>query len=362
MPADPSESPATPATPTTPTTSGSSEQAIIDGRKQTAARLRARGENPFANDSAPRVGGVTVGLGALRERVSPARNEGGKYSEEAVRALAGDARFHVRGRVLALRSTGGLSFVRLRDGSGELQLLCDQAQLGAEYTKLDDLDIGDFLEAEGTLTASKRGELSLEPARLRLLTKAYRPLPEKWHGLSDVETRYRQRYVDLVANPAVAEVFRARSLIVRAVRRLLDDAGYLEVETPTMHTLIGGAAAKPFLTHHNTLDMPLFMRIAPELYLKRLLVGGFDRVYEIGRCYRNEGVSTRHNPEFTMLEFYQAYATYEDLMDLTEVLLRGADAALAAAMPEAQATASSAPSSAASFTSSERTVGLPSRV
>ncbi|HRG97624.1 MAG TPA: lysine--tRNA ligase [Polyangiaceae bacterium] len=337
MPADPSESPATPATPTTPTTSGSSEQAIIDGRKQTAARLRARGENPFANDSAPRVGGVTVGLGALRERVSPARNEGGKYSEEAVRALAGDARFHVRGRVLALRSTGGLSFVRLRDGSGELQLLCDQAQLGAEYTKLDDLDIGDFLEAEGTLTASKRGELSLEPARLRLLTKAYRPLPEKWHGLSDVETRYRQRYVDLVANPAVAEVFRARSLIVRAVRRLLDDAGYLEVETPTMHTLIGGAAAKPFLTHHNTLDMPLFMRIAPELYLKRLLVGGFDRVYEIGRCYRNEGVSTRHNPEFTMLEFYQAYATYEDLMDLTEVLLRGADAALAAAMPEAQA-------------------------
>jgi len=152
-----------------------------------------------------------------------------------------------------------------------------------------------------------------------------------------VETRYRQRYVDLVANPAVAEVFRARSLIVRAVRRLLDDAGYLEVETPTMHTLIGGAAAKPFLTHHNTLDMPLFMRIAPELYLKRLLVGGFDRVYEIGRCYRNEGVSTRHNPEFTMLEFYQAYATYEDLMDLTCVLLRGADAALAEAMPDAQA-------------------------
>jgi lysyl-tRNA synthetase class 2 len=197
--------------------------------------------------------------------------------------------------------------------------------------------MGDFVEAKGKLTASKRGELSIVPDEFRLVTKAYRPLPEKWHGLTDVELRYRQRYVDLVANPDVAEVFRARSHVVRAVRAILDERGFLEVETPTMHTLVGGAAARPFITHHHTLDMRLFMRIAPELYLKRLLVGGLDRVYEIGRSYRNEGISTRHNPEFTMLEFYQAYATYEDLMDFTEVLLRGVDARLAQAMPEAHA-------------------------
>ena len=229
------------------------------------------------------------------------------------------------------------SFLRLRDRTGELQLLVSEATLGADYARLHEIDVGDVVESEGTLTASKRGELSIEPLRLRLVTKAYRPLPEKWHGLTDVETRYRQRYVDLVANPDVGQVFRARSFIVRAVRKILDDAGFLEVETPTMHTLIGGAAARPFTTHHNTLDMDLFMRIAPELYLKRLLVGGLDRVYEIGRCYRNEGISTRHNPEFTMLEFYQAYATYETLMDFTEVLLRAVDAELARVMPEAHA-------------------------
>jgi lysyl-tRNA synthetase class 2 len=170
-----------------------------------------------------------------------------------------------------------------------------------------------------------------------MLTKALRPPPEKWHGLQDVETRYRQRYIDLVANPHVADVFRARSYIVRATRKVFDDAGFLEVETPTMHTLIGGAVARPFHTHHNALDMQLFMRIAPELYLKRLLVGGLERVYEIGRCYRNEGISTRHNPEFTMIEFYWAYATCADLVVFTEQLLRNIDAALAAAMPEAQA-------------------------
>jgi lysyl-tRNA synthetase class 2 len=313
----------------------SAESAIIEGRKQKAKRLRDRGENPFANDSVPQNGGTTSALGALRDAMVGARGEGGKYDEAKVREIAAGKTFHVRGRVLAIRVAGGLSFLRIRDGYGELQLLCDQSKLGAEYTKLDDLDIGDIVETEGALTASKRGELSLEPQRIRLLTKAYRPLPEKWHGLSDVETRYRQRYVDLVANPEVGQVFRARSFIVRALRKILDDVGFLEVETPTMHTLVGGAAAKPFETHHNALDMQLFMRIAPELYLKRLLVGGFDRVYEIGRCYRNEGISTRHNPEFTMLEYYQAYATYDELMDFTEVLLRGVDAALAKAMPDA---------------------------
>ncbi len=323
--------------PDRPSRPASAEQAIIEARRSKVHRLRSRGENPFANDVAPRLpGSRTVDLGALRTLAAPAK-DGEKYATDKVAALVSGQTFHVRGRVLAHRSTGGLSFLRLRDRTGELQLLVSEASLGAEYERLADLDVGDFVEAEGALTASKRGELSLEPKRIRLLTKALRPLPEKWHGLSDVETRYRQRYVDLVANPPVADIFRARSHIVRAARKILDQAGFLEVETPTMHTLIGGAVARPFTTHHNVLDLPLFMRIAPELFLKRLVVGGLDRVYEIGRCYRNEGISTRHNPEFTMLEFYQAYATYDDLMDFTEVLLRGIDAELALAMPEAHA-------------------------
>jgi lysyl-tRNA synthetase class 2 len=313
------------------------EQALIQARQSKAERLRARGENPFANDVGPKLpGGKTYDIADVRALADDGR-EGGKYVEEKVRSLAKDREFHVRGRVIALRSTGGLSFLPLRDTTGEIQLLVSEAKLGAAYERMADLDVGDIIEAEGTLTASKRGELSIEPSRLRLLTKAYRPLPEKWHGLSDVETRYRQRYVDLIANPGVADVFRARSHVVRATRKILDDAGFLEVETPTMHTLIGGAAAKPFVTHHNALDMQLFMRIAPELFLKRLVVGGLERVYEIGRCYRNEGISTRHNPEFTMLEFYQAYATYAELMDFTEVLLRGIDLELARAMPAAHA-------------------------
>jgi len=318
-------------------TARGAEQAIIDARRGKAERLRKRGENPFANDVRPRLGGKTHDVAEVRAIAEPARDPAGRYEEARVVALAGDAMLHVRGRVIVLRSTGGLSFLRLRDRTGEIQLLVSEATLGADYARLEDVDVGDVVEAEGRLTASKRGELSIEPRRLRLVTKAYRPLPEKWHGLTDVELRYRQRYVDLVANPPVADVFRARSVMVRALRAILDDRGFLEVETPTMHTLIGGAMARPFVTHHNALDMRLYMRIAPELYLKRLLCGGLDRVYEIGRCYRNEGISTRHNPEFTMLEFYQAYATYEDLMDFTEVLLRGVDERLAAAMPAAHA-------------------------
>jgi lysyl-tRNA synthetase class 2 len=314
------------------------EQALIDARAAKADRVRARGagHNPFANDVVPRLGGATLDIAEAR-----ARGEGGKvdgkYVEDKVRAACAGQLVHVRGRVIAHRSTGGLSFLRLRDRTGEIQLLVSEATMGEGYAALEDLDVGDFVEAEGELTASKRGELSIEPRRVRLLTKALRPLPEKWHGLTDVETRYRQRYVDLVANPEVADVFRARSQIVRATRKIFDERGFLEVETPSMHTLIGGAVARPFVTHHNTLDMQLFMRIAPELFLKRLLVGGFDRVYELARCYRNEGISTRHNPEFTMLEFYWAYQTYDNLMDFTEVLLRGIDAELAKAMPESHA-------------------------
>jgi lysyl-tRNA synthetase class 2 len=318
-------------------TVGGAEQAIIDARRTKAQRLRGRGENPFANDVRPQLGGTTLDLSEVRAIAEPARDPAGKYETARVVSLAGDRMLHVRGRVVTLRSTGKLSFLGLRDRTGEIQLFVSEATLGADYARLEDIDMGDVVEAEGRLTASKRGELSIEPRRLRLVTKAYRPLPEKWHGLTDVELRYRQRYVDLVANPPVADVFRARSVMVRALRVMLDDRGFLEVETPTMHTLIGGAMARPFVTHHNALDMRLYMRIAPELYLKRLVCGGLERVYEIGRCYRNEGISTRHNPEFTMLEFYQAYATYDDLMDFTEVLLRGVDERLAAAMPAAHA-------------------------
>ena len=321
-----------------PGESGSSaEDALIASRRAKAEKLRARGENPFANDVVPKSGGTTVDIADLRAKAASARGDDGKYAEDRVKEATKAAVFHVRGRVIAFRSTGGLSFLRLRDRTGEVQLLISEASLGEAYARLDEIDLGDIVESEGTLTASKRGELSIEPSRVRILTKALRPPPEKWHGLQDVETRYRQRYVDLVANPHVADVFRARSYIVRATRKVFDEQGFLEVETPTMHTLIGGAVARPFETHHNALDMKLFMRIAPELYLKRLLVGGLERVYEIGRCYRNEGISTRHNPEFTMLEYYWAYATYDQLMDFTEKMLRAIDAELARAMPEAHA-------------------------
>jgi lysyl-tRNA synthetase, class II len=313
------------------------EEAILEARRAKASAVRERGDNPFANDGGPRHGGRTVDIAGARAIAEPVKDAAGRYDEGAVRTVSGGGLLHVRGRVIALRSTGGLSFLRLRDRTGEIQLLVSEAALGAAYGRLSELDVGDIVEAEGELTASKRGELSIAPRTVRLLTKALRPLPEKWHGLTDVELRYRQRYVDLIANPPVADVFRARSHVVRAVRSILDDSGFLEVETPTMHTLLGGAAAKPFVTHHNALDMRLFMRIAPELYLKRLVVGGLERVYEIGRCYRNEGISTRHNPEFTMLEYYQAYATYDDLMDFNEKMLREVDARLAAAMPAAHA-------------------------
>jgi lysyl-tRNA synthetase class 2 len=346
MPDDdlPTDPPRMSNVPDTDRTEATAERGLIEARREKARQVRALATeladprwNPFANDVKPTAGARTVDVAEARALADAARDPAGRYDDARVRQTAGDARLHLRGRVMVMRSTGGLSFFRLRDRTGEIQLLVSQETLGEGYERLHLIDVGDFVEAEGTLIASKRGELSIDTGRLRLVTKAYRPLPEKWHGLTDVELRYRQRYVDLVANPPVADVFRARSHTVSALREILDQHGFLEVETPTMHTLIGGAAAKPFVTHHNALDMRLFMRIAPELYLKRLLVGGLERVYEIGRCYRNEGISTRHNPEFTMLEFYQAYATYDELMDFTEVLLRGVDERLARAMPAAHA-------------------------
>ncbi len=242
------------------------------------------------------------------------------WSSEALEAQG--RRVALAGRVLAKRVMGKASFVQIQDLSGRLQLSLQATALGDTYEAFKGWDIGDIVGAEGGLMRTRTGELSVKVDRLALLVKALRPLPDKWHGLSDVEQRYRQRYVDLIVTPEAREVFVKRSAIVAAIRRWLDARRFLEVETPMMHYLAGGAAARPFVTHHNALDLDLYLRVAPELYLKRLVVGGFERVYEINRNFRNEGVSTRHNPEFTMLELYEAYAGYEEVMDLTETLIR----------------------------------------
>jgi len=232
-------------------------------------------------------------------------------------------RVAVAGRMLAKRIMGQASFVRLRDQSGDIQLFLQKSTLSEVYEAFKDWDLGDILGAEGVVFKTKTGELSIKVDTLRLLTKALRPLPEKFHGLADQETRYRQRYVDLIINASTRAAFQLRSALIAHIRDFFNQRGFLEVETPMMQPIPGGATARPFITHHNALDMPLYLRVAPELYLKRLVVGGFEKVYEINRNFRNEGLSTRHNPEFTMLEFYLAYADYHDLMDLTEALLRG---------------------------------------
>jgi len=225
------------------------------------------------------------------------------------------------GRLVAIRRFGKAAFALLQDGSGRLQIYFKHDRLGEESFEIVRLlDLGDLVGVRGRLFRTKTGELTVEVEELRLLVKALRPLPEKWHGLQDVETRYRQRYLDLIVNPRVRRIFEVRARVLSEIRAFLAHRGFIEVETPMMQAVPGGALARPFVTHHNTLDIDLYLRVAPELYLKRLVVGGFERVYELNRCFRNEGVSTEHNPEFTMLELYQAYATHEDLMVLTEEL------------------------------------------
>ncbi|MBI2099607.1 lysine--tRNA ligase [Candidatus Uhrbacteria bacterium] len=227
------------------------------------------------------------------------------------------------GRVRSIRKHGGLTFLHLEDGSDKIQAALKKDKIGAgNYDDFHNFfDIGDFIEISGTLFRTKLGEKTIDAGALRLLSKSLLPLPEKFHGLSDVELRYRKRYLDLLANAEIRKNFETRSLLVKILRNFMDSKGFLEVETPILQPLAGGAAARPFRTHHNALDMDLYLRIAPELYLKRLIVGGFEKVYEIARCFRNEGIDRDHNPEFTQLEFYWAYADYEDLMKMTEEML-----------------------------------------
>src|SRR5688572_1912968 len=229
----------------------------------------------------------------------------------------------VAGRMLLKRVMGKASFATLQDMSGQIQVYVNNDVTGTEvHEAFKHWDLGDILGVEGRVFKTNKGELSIHAEKLRLLSKSLRPLPEKFHGLTDMEQRYRQRYVDLIVNPDSRRTFETRSRLVQSIREFFVARGYLEVETPMMHPIPGGAAARPFKTHHNALDMELFLRIAPELYLKRLTVGGLEKVFEINRNFRNEGISTRHNPEFTMLEFYEAYQDFHYLMDLTESLLR----------------------------------------
>ena len=283
------------------------EQIVVRRKKLHA--LRARGATPYPNDFRPDHTTAEV----------HARFEG---LDEA--ALAASTSVAIGGRIVALRDFGKAGFLKLQDGAAQLQVHARRDRLGEEaFALYRELDLGDVIGIAGRPFRTRTGELTVEAAELRLLAKALRPLPEKWHGLQDVETRYRQRYVDLIVNLDARRIFAVRAATVRYIRVFLEARGYLEVETPMMQQVAGGAAARPFVTHHNALDIDLFLRISPELYLKRLVVGGLDRVFEINRNFRNEGIDTTHNPEFTMLEFYQGYATYEDLMALTEEMLVG---------------------------------------
>jgi len=284
------------------------EQEQIAVRRGKLGALRASGAVAFPNDFVPSHAAAEVHtrFGSTSE---------GDLEDAPVVSVAG--------RVVSKRLLGKAAFVHVQDRGARLQLHLRRDVLDDAFAEVRALDLGDVVGVEGRPFRTRTGELTLAVSRMRLLAKALRPLPEKWHGLQDVEVRHRQRYLDLIANQDVRHVFEVRSRVIAYLRSFLGERGFLEVETPIMQAIAGGAAARPFVTHHNALDVDLYLRIAPELYLKRLIVGGFDRVFELGRVFRNEGLSTRHNPEFTLLEFYQAYATFEDLIALTEAMIAG---------------------------------------
>lgn len=277
-------------------------------RREKMSNLRDQGIDPF---------------GQRFERTHTSQQLISEYDELTKEQLEeNEVPVSLAGRIMTKRGKGKAGFAHVQDLTGQIQLYVRKDAIGEEqYEIFSSVDIGDLVGVEGVLFKTKVGELSIKVKDFTLLTKALRPLPDKYHGLKDIEQRYRQRYLDLITNPESKQTFISRSRIIQSMRRYLDNHGYLEVETPMMHSIAGGAAARPFVTHHNALDMELYMRIAIELHLKRLIVGGLEKVYEIGRVFRNEGVSTRHNPEFTMIELYEAYADYKDIMALTENLI-----------------------------------------
>jgi len=279
---------------------------IIRNRYAKADALRENGYNPYCN------------------RWETPTHTSDKIRESQEQLIASEEIVFVAGRVMVIRHMGKAAFLKIKDNGGRIQIYARKDDLGEETWKLfkGSVDIGDIVGIKGKVFITMTGELSIHATSLSLLTKSTRPLPEKWHGLTDIETRYRQRYVDLIVNDDVRDVFVKRSRMISCIRQYLTGRGYLEVETPILHPILGGAAARPFKTHHNAFDMPLYLRIAPELYLKRLTVGGLEKVFEINRSFRNEGVSYRHNPEFTMLELYTAYWDYKDTMELTEQIIQ----------------------------------------
>ncbi|MBW2544216.1 MAG: lysine--tRNA ligase [Deltaproteobacteria bacterium] len=281
---------------------------LLRKRKEKMESLMNMGIDLYPNDVK-----VTATTKSIIDRFGDMDNEGLEGVEE---------KFALAGRLMAIRNFGKAAFVSIQDREGRIQGYIARDKVGKDiYPVFKKFDVGDIVFISGGLLKTRTGELTIDADEIRLLSKSVKSLPEKWHGLTDVEARYRQRHLDLIMNPAVKEVFYMRSRIIKLIRDFMQERGFLEVETPMMHPLAGGAVARPFKTYHNTLDMDLYLRIAPELYLKRLIVGGLERVFEINRTFRNEGISTFHNPEFTMMEFYQAYATYEDLMVMTEEMI-----------------------------------------
>jgi lysyl-tRNA synthetase class 2 len=280
---------------------------LVKERVKKLKKLRDSGIDPYG------------GPFDVRSRVTDLHRVSGKKSKEDLETA--EENCSIAGRIVSYRGFGKASFAHVQDATGKIQVYFKKDVMGSSYDILRDIDIGDIVGIRGKLFKTKTDELTIQVSGFSLLCKSLRPLPEKWHGLKDIELRYRQRYLDLIVNPRVKEVFTKRSRVIEAIRNFFDSRGFIEVETPMMHQIPGGAAARPFKTYHKTLGIDLFLRIAPELYLKRLLVGGYERVYEINKNFRNEGISTRHNPEFTMLEFYIAYVDYRHLMDLTEELI-----------------------------------------